>query len=335
MGAKTVYVVTVNLDRAGDTIECLESVLHSDYEDVRIVVVDNGSTDDSVEAITRWASGATPYAAPRGPLAGLSLPPVTKPLPFARRSRADVDANRDHTLPRVTLITNPVNSGFAVGNNIALRAVLASAGDGYALLINNDMVLDPRAISVLVRDLERDANVAAIGGIVLDYAQPELVQMVGGARTTGLGLVDVLGAGLRRGEVTAGEELGFVGGGFLLIRLDTLREVGLLDEAFFVYGEDYDWGARMRKTGRRLTYSVDAFVWHKGSLTVAPRSPFQDYHQLRGMLRFVRKHRPYLMPLALGYSAYRCLAPKLLRREWTRARAVMRAYGDHLRSTAR
>jgi GT2 family glycosyltransferase len=328
---ETIFVVLVNLNRWRDTIECLESVLRSDYPALRVVLVDNGSTDDSVAQITAWATGERPYEKPAsGPLTAMSWPPVSKPIEHVVLSRERAEREQN-PLPTFTLIANPENSGFAVGNNIALRAILASAATGYALLINNDMVVARDAATALEAEIRRDDRIAAIGGLVLDFAQPDLVQMVGGAHTTGLGMVTVLGAGLRRDQVPEKVALGFVGGGLLLIRLATLREVGLLDESFFLYGEDYDWGARMLRHGYRLTYSTRAVVWHKGSVTVERGSPFQDYHLVRGTLRFVRKHRPRLFPVALGYSIIRSLMPKLVRGQWDRARAVLRAYGHHFR----
>jgi GT2 family glycosyltransferase len=330
-----VYVVLLNLNRWQDTIECMESLLRSEYPNVRTVVVDNGSMDDSVEQFIAWASGERPYTPPSTPLARLTTPPVEKPLAYAvMTSEQSERGMAGDDLPAFTLITNRRNTGFAAGNNVALRFILSgeSTGGGYALLINNDMVVDPAAIGALVDSIETDPTIAAMGGVIYDYSDPSLVQMVGGARTTGLGMVKVFGAGLRRDQVPAPIELGFVGGGCLLMRLATLRDVGLLDESFFVYGEDYDWGERMRKCGYRLTYTPHAALWHKGGATVVSRSPFQDYHMVRGTLGFVRKHAPRWILAAFGYSLFRALAPKILRREWTRVRAVLRAYADHARA---
>jgi GT2 family glycosyltransferase len=327
-----VYVVLLNLNRWRDTIECLETLLRSDYPNVRTIVVDNGSTDDSVEQIAAWASGSRPFTPPtETALAHLSWPAVRKPVDHLVLTREESENGRRTELPAFTLITNPENAGFAAGNNVALRLLLGmhAGAAGYALLINNDMVVSPTAITALVDSLQAQPGVAAMGGILYDYGDPARVQMVGGARSTALGFVRVFGAGLTREQVPQPIDLGFVGGGCLLIRLATLREVGLLDESFFVYGEDYDWGERMRKHGYRLTYAPNAELWHKGGVTVVSRSPFQDYHMVRGTLGFVRKHAPRWMFAAFAYSLVRALAPKILRFQWTRARAVLRAYADH------
>jgi GT2 family glycosyltransferase len=329
-----VYVVVVNLNRWSDTVECLESVLRSDYPNTRVIVVDNGSTDDSVRRLVEWATGARPYTAPANPaMAEYSWPPLQKPIEHVVLTRDEADNPERTVLPSFTLIVNGRNDGFSAGNNVALRLLLSADAAGYALLINNDMVVAPNAIAALVDRIEADPQIGATGGVILDYAQPEIVQMVGGARSTHLGWVKLLGTGLRRDRVPEAVELAFVGGGCLLARLRTLRDVGLLDETFFVYGEDYDWGERMRRRGLRLAYSAQAEVWHKGGGTVVTGSPFQDYHMVRGTLAFVGKHKPRLMPVAFVYSVLRSLAPKIIRRQWRRARAVLRAYADHVRGT--
>ena len=328
-----VHVVLLNYNGWGHTIECLESLLRSDYDDTRIVVVDNGSTDGSVERIQAWASGTQPVdASGAGALGHLSSPPVRKPVALRLLTRAESDAALSPGGARLTLIANGRNEGFAVGNNVALRWLLARERSGYACLINNDMVVAPDAVRRMVERLESDAGIAAVGGVVLDYFKPDIVQMVGGASMSPLGMTRVFGAGLRREDVPATVPLDFVGGGCLLIRIETLRHVGLLDERFFLYGEDCDWGIRMRRNGYRLEYARDSLVWHKGGQTTGNASPFQDYHLVRATLQYVRKHSPVLALPAFAYSLYRSLAPKIVRRQWTRARAVLNAYADFARS---
>lgn len=327
-------MVLVNLNRADDTIECLESILRSDYPDITAIVVDNGSKDDSVDKLTRWARGEYVYETPDGPLQPLSWPPIAKPVDL--RVADSAQPGPFSSGPRLWIVPMERNAGFAAGNNAALRMILdhgETAGpEGYVLLLNNDMVVAPTAVSTLVRELEAKPKVAAMGGVTLDYTEVERVQMVGGATRTGLGRSEVLGAGLDRSRIPVGATLAFVGGGLLLIRIATLRAVGVFDETFFLYGEDYDWGVRMRRQGYELAYSSYAHVWHKGSVTVVLRSPFQDYHMIRGTLTFVRKHAPHLIVVAMLHSVFRSFAPKIARRQWQRARAVIRAYHDHFRA---
>jgi GT2 family glycosyltransferase len=228
------------------------------------------------------------------------------------------------------LISNSRNLGFAAGNNIALRLVTATEQPAFVWLVNNDMVVDAQALSAMVATLETGNGVAAVGGVILDYTDRDLVQSIGGGRMTKLGMGRVFGAGLRRGGITPPPALDYISGGHLLTRTETIREVGLLDERYFLYAEDADWGARMRERGYELACALDAFVWHKGSITIVARSPFQDYHITRSHLSYVRRNAPLLLPVAATYSLIRFLAPKVIRGEWQRARAVIAAYRDHI-----
>lgn len=327
-----VHVILVNYKRVADTIECVESLLRSDYPELRIIIVDNNSADDSLERLQRWATGEEPYASPAtapAAMRSLSWPPVPKPVDHAvwpARGPGVADA-----LPRVLIISNTTNEGFAGANNRAMRLLLNAGCVGYACLINNDMVVASGTIRAMIKAIEGSDRIAAMGAVMLEYQEPDRVQMVGGSKLSTFGTSKPFGAGLKRGSVPHDYDIGYVSGGALLTRISTLRDIGLLDEDFFLYAEDRDWGVRMLKGGYRLQYAADAEIWHKGSITVGTGSTFQDYHVVRAQLQFVRKHTPMLVPLVLGYSFARSLAPKMLRGQWRRAVAVLRAYVDFLR----
>jgi hypothetical protein len=327
-----VYVVLVNYNSCSDTIECLESLLRADYDNVHVIVVDNASADGSVEKLVAWAEGdEAPAPARSVALRQLSWPPVAKPVNCAQLDAEHVP--NGFSFPAVTLISSKKNLGFAGGNNVALKTVMASTRDGYACLVNNDMVVAPNAISAMVRAIEQDATLAAVGGAILDYDAPNLVQSVGGGWMAKLwGTSKVFGSGAKLDEIRIPRELGYISGGWLLTRFEAIRSVGLLDESYFLYAEDADWGERMRKAGLRLGCAADAFTWHKGSQTIVARSPFQDYHIVRSALLFNRKHARQTSVLAWSYSILRFLLPKVLRGQWSRARAVMRAYANVMRS---
>jgi GT2 family glycosyltransferase len=325
-----VYVVLVNYNRGADTIECLESVLRSDYAALKVIVVDNCSENDSVERMRRWASGEDPYVAPAGAPASirqLTWPPIRKPI--EHRVVAASDANTSE-LPRLLIVKNSSNAGFAEANNCAMRLLLSANLSGYVCLINNDMVVAPDAIREMVATVECGSRIGAVGGVMLEYMDPDRVQMVGGAKRSSFVRTTPFGAGLSRTAVPADYDLEYVSGGLLLAPLQTLRDVGLLDVAFFLYAEDLDWGIRMLNAGYRLAYSNAAYVWHKGSITIGPKSPFQDHHVVLAQLTFVRKHSTWLVPAAFVYSVARSLLPKVIRGEGDRARAVLTAYAEFL-----
>jgi GT2 family glycosyltransferase len=335
MASAPVFVVLVNHNRWGDTIECLESVLRSDHPHTHVVLVDNGSSDGSIDRILAWAHGSQEHARPAGAppdVVRLSWPPIPKPITTALVSRAARETRRSPPWPALTIIDNAQNEGFSIANNVAMRLMLASDVRGYALLINNDMVIAPSAIDALVAAIEAQRGVAAMGAVMLDYHRPNMVQIAGGGWYSRFAASRANGSGMPRGTVPEGTDLGYVGGGCLLIHVETLRHVGLFDERFFLYGEDGDWGTRMKQLGYRLSYTTAAELWHKGGVTTVNGSPFQDYHIVRAQLQYIAKHSPRLIAAGVGYWMMRALAPKLVRGQWRRAAAVLRALRHFNRS---
>ena len=317
-----VYVVLVNYRRWADTIECMESLLRSDYAETRVIVVDNDPSDESLARMQAWARGElAPGPVSNAALSALSSPPVPKPIEFEVVRGGD--GKRGKRLSRVTLVASDTNRGFAGGCNLGMQMAIDAGGDGYVALINNDMVVAPPAIGALVREA-RGAHVGAVGGVIVDYYRPDTTESVGGGWMSRWGMSTLAGA---RAPLSVGvvkpSGLGYVSGGLLLIPLSVIARVGLLDESYFMYAEDADWGERLRRSGYVLETAADARVWHKGSTAVG--SARHDFFIARSSLRYVRKHWPAFLPLAYGNAFVRFLLPRILRGEWARARSVIRA----------
>ena len=164
---------------------------------------------------------------------------------------------------RIHLIESPTNLGFAGANNVALRWVAARAPDAWALLLNNDAVVDPRAVSAMVREAERDDSGGAVGATVLRYHEPDRVETLAGgtiSRLTGMSRGVRAGAA-RTDERPAAVAMDYVAGCCLLVSTTTLAEVGFMAEQFFLYGEDADWCLRMSRAGRPMQFASRAEIW--------------------------------------------------------------------------
>ena len=141
-------------------------------------------------------------------------------------------------LPAPTVITPPTNTGYAGGNNLGLRALRDAQRDGYALLLNNDAELAPAAIAALVACAETDPRIAFVGARV---AAPDGAALDHGRVTFGPYLV-----ARPAPRAPAAVDAQWVSGCALLVRLAALPTIGLLDEEFFLYGEDVEWCLRAR-----------------------------------------------------------------------------------------
>ena len=333
------YVLLLNWKGWRDTIECLESVFRQRYENYRVIVCDNASPDDSVERIAAWAAGR--QVAPEAPdsrLRSHSSPPVAKPIAMAIYGREGAEAGGPPEAdPPLVVVRTGANLGFAAGNNVGIRYALARGDADFVWLLNNDTVVDPQALSTMVARAAADPSVGMVGSKLLYYDQPDRIQAIAGGRLTPWqGLAAHVGAD-ERDDGRWGDplEVDVILGASLLVRRDVLAEVGLLDERYFMYSEELDWCWSARKAGWKLVYAPGSVVWHKVGRSVGHRSPLQEYHAARGTLLFMQKHFPERLPLAFAYGLYRTLLPKLVRVQPARARAVLRAYRDHLRGSDR
>jgi len=308
-GGGRVYVVVVNYRGWRDTIPCLESVLRSDYPDFQVVVCDNGSGDDSLDRLERWARGVErPAPAAAGDaLAPLFEPALPKPVAFARLSRGAAAAGGDEGCAgaRVVLVDAESNGGFAAGCNVGMRYALARGDAAFVWLLNNDAVVRPGALGALVERLRQRPDAGQCGSRLLAYDAPDRVQCLGGVaydrwwgriRPIGVGqpaAAEVDGAAVERA-------MDYVAGASLMATRAFIDAVGLMEERYFLYYEELDWATRGRRFA--LAYAHDSVVYHREGRSVraggqaAPLSETAEYHGLRNRLAYTRRFFPVALP---------------------------------------
>lgn len=324
--------VIVNWNGWGDTLECLESLFRSRMAPFPVVVCDNGSSDDSLHHIRAWAEGRLDVWSPAaGEVRQHSYPPVPKPVAYVQYDRAAAEAGgepSDRSTPLV-LIRAGANLGFAGGNNVALRYLLARGDREFVWLLNNDTVVHPEALGRLVEEAQRSPDIGLVGSRLLYYDAPDVVQTLGGARyNRWLALSHHIGALAPASRPMSREEvvrrMDYVVGASMLVTRRFLEDVGLLAEDYFLYFEELDWAMRAR--GRfRLAYAPDSVVYHKEGRSIGgegrdPRNKSwtSDYHFIRNRILFTRRFMPLSLP-----TVYLALAVAMLRRagrrQWGRA----------------
>ncbi len=197
--------------------------------------------------------------------------------------------------PRVVGMAAGSNLGFSGGNNLGIRAALAAGAD-YVLLLNNDAQLLPGALGELLAALEEAGHsVWAAAPKILYRADPDVIWSAGGWFDWWRGL------SIHRGwnEPDAGqydrpELMEFATACCLLVRGRTFREVGLLDEGYFMYFEDADLAARAGRTGARVAYRPAARVLHdvQGSNEGGDGGPPPAvlYYWTRNRYRFISRN---------------------------------------------
>ena len=202
--------------------------------------------------------------------------------------------------PQVHLMRSE-NVGFAGGNNLALRQCKGR----YVLLINPDTLVQADTLRVMMRFLEEHPAAGAAGCKLLNpdgtlqlacrrgFPTPmaALSKMVGLAalfpRSPVFGAYNLT---YLRPEQT--HEVDALSGSFMMVRREVLDAVGLLDERFFMNGEDLDWCYRIKKAGWRIYYVPDTQVIHFGGQSQKLVSRYRERLWFyRAMYLFVKKHR--------------------------------------------
>jgi GT2 family glycosyltransferase len=294
MTNQKVAIIILNWNNWKDTIECLESLYQMDYPDFDIVVVDNASEDDSVERIKEYCRGAIiprskffEYSHQNKPLI------VRKYTKSESETRIEVDEQGDKLASsrKLTIISNEQNCGFAEGCNTGIRFAMRY-GTNYVVLLNNDTVVAPDFLRELVELSEADLAYGFVGPKVYYYnydGRDDVINSVGGhliikkgaTRQIGLGQIDL-------GQFDKVTELDYVEGSCLLTRADVIRNIGLLDPAYFTYWEEADWCIRGRKAGYKALYAPKSKIWHK---VAASNIGFKnEYYRTRNAFWFLKKH---------------------------------------------
>jgi GT2 family glycosyltransferase len=335
-------VVIVNWNRCDVTIECLESLLRSDVP-LQVVVIDNGSSDGSLAGLAAWAAGQRLLSPPQGPLAGLSTPPLAKPIETQTLTAAAARA----TPPcpgRLGLVDAGANLGFAGGNNLGLAHLLLAPGIDHYWLLNNDTVVARGAAGALLAAFDADPAIGICGTVVRFQGRPDVVQalngyrfsrLTGAARPIGGSLTLPPGARLPIAAPAIAAATDFVLGASLAISRAFVEAIGPMSEDYFLYFEEIDWATR--NAGRFATgFAADADVWHKAGGSIGSgegggtRSAGSDYWLQRARLIYTRKFYPWLLPLhyVLGLAV---ALRRLGRRQPANARAVLRAIREQWR----
>lgn len=332
-----VWIVLVNWNGWRDSLECLESVFRLRYPNFGVILCDNDSSDGSLEAIQAWASGVRPYRPPSGPLGHLSAPPMPKPIGCAvLENGAQLPPPGADAAP-LLLVKTGGNLGFAGGNNVGIRLALTDPACDFVWLLNNDTVVDQDCLSMMVETARRDASTGITGSVNCFYAQPDVVQALGGGyfhrRRVFAGLH---GHRLRKNDVTeamcrkAAAQLDWVSGASMLVSRAFLESVGGMEERYFLYFEEIDWALRSEKLFKNALAGA-AVLYHKsGSSTGAQvDSDFSIYTQYRSRFKLYRNLMPALLPVCYLRTLKDFLVATV-RGKRVNAKAIWRASRDDL-----
>ena len=221
------------------------------------------------------------------------------------RSSDDSAAMVRRDFPQVRLIEATENRGYAYANNLALSALHQDRETSYryVLLLNPDTVMPLRSLTNLIGFADERPELGAAGPRLLrpdgsmdlacrrSFPSP----WVSFTRLSGLSKLFPRSRLLARYNLTFLDDGGVyevdcVVGACMLVRWSAFEQVGLLDEDFFMYGEDLDWAFRMRRLGWRIVYNGRVLVFHHKGASSRQRSRQSILAFHEAMELFYRKH---------------------------------------------
>ena len=253
-------VVIVNYNVSYYLLQCVDSLSHAlRGTDSEVIVVDNHSRDNSVTLLRQYH-------------------------------------------PEVRIVENLHNLGFAKANNIAIRQ---SRGE-YVLLLNPDTIVSESVVKGVISFLDSHPEAGSAGVRMLNAdgtVAPESRRGVPTPMTAFYklsGLCGMFPNSRRFGRYYLGhlpwdspQQIEVVSGAFCMLRTSVLKKVGLLDEDYFMYGEDIDLSYRILKSGATNWYVPETILHYKGEST--HKSSFRYVHVFyQAMHIFFRKHFSHL-----------------------------------------
>ncbi len=290
-----VSIIVLNWNNWEDTIECLESLFQINYGNYDVIMVDNGSEDDSINRIKDYANGKLKVKSDF-----FEYKYDNKPLKSFELEKDKIESiksknNNSNFKKNLFIMKNGRNYGFAEGNNIGIDFSLKVLKPDFILLLNNDIVVSKNFLIKLINVIKTNKNIAIVGpkNYYYDFYGRKNVETAMGGYINWLSypgyhfLEDSVGTG---GPI----ELDWVTGASMLIRAD-LPNI-FLGKEFFFGAEDVDLCARVKEEGYDILLVPTSEIWHK--ISTSRYKKFDSYFKIfknnfKSNFNLVKKHQRF------------------------------------------
>ena len=256
-----VAVVILNWNGKKFLQDFLPSVFASSYSNLQIIVVDNCSTDDSVQYL---------------------------------RNIGFENYHQNAIAGKKYLIQLPENYGFAKGYNLAMAEIKTE----YAILLNSDVEVSADWIEPIIEIMDADPQIAAAMPKILMHAQKNLFEYAGaaGGWIDKFGYPFCRGRIFGKLEEDLGQykdsaEVFWASGAAFFVRTKLFNEIGGFDADYFAHMEEIDLCWRLKKANYKIMVCPESTVWHVGGGTLQVESPRKVYLNFRNSLSTLLKNK--------------------------------------------
>jgi GT2 family glycosyltransferase len=268
---KTVFIVILNWNQPQLTIECVESLQKlkvGKENQLKIVVVDNGSTDDSLIILQK--------------IRNIEVMETGSNLGFAAGNNFGIKYAIDKDADYVMILNNDT----IVDSNLMINLLNAIKEDPKVAIVS------PKIYFAKGYEFHKEKYNKSQLGKVIWYAGGKIDWR------------NVYGINMGVDEIDEGQfekirEIDFTTGACFLARSEALKEVGLFDEKYFMYMEDMDLSERIKEKGWKIVYEPKAKLWHKVAQSSGIGSNLNDYFISRNRLLFGFKYASLRTKIAL------------------------------------
>lgn len=245
----TVGIIILNYNGWKDTLECLASLMKQNYRKFFCVVIDNGSSDDSVERILEWAQDH-----------GYCFDLINDENSFVPKDRH-------------VLVSLGENLGFAKACNLGAR-ISCKMGADFLFFLNNDTVLANDCLRTMVSFLEVNKTYQVVTPKICYLDNPDRVWHCGGRITWYGRRVYYTDDPRKRKHCVDSRgityfEVSLVSGCALIVRRELMQDGVFFTERFFFGEEDFEFSLRAKKMNIKMACVLDAVVFHKVGGTIS------------------------------------------------------------------
>jgi GT2 family glycosyltransferase len=244
--------------------------------------------------------------------------------------------------PDINYIKNEINEGFTGANNKALKVILKQNYD-YVLLLNNDTEVEPNFLSLLEATMDSDKNLAATQPLILDFPNKNTIWNAGGSFNSFFCLFKTRCKGMIYSpKLKIDTSTQWITGCCILVKIAVIREIGLLDNRFFIYFEDADWSIRMTNLGYKLGVVPKSIIYHLSSGSNKKNntsnegniSPYAHYLNVRNHIYLIKKYTFFNSIGSWGYQILKITSYSIyfiLRGRFEKFRMVWRGVLDGIK----
>jgi GT2 family glycosyltransferase len=324
-----VSIIILNWNGWKDTIECLESLYQITHPNYDIIVVDNGSKDESIKKIKDYAHGQIKVTSKF-----FEYNSDNKPIQIFEYAKGEVGSgNETIDIPsnkKLTIIKNDQNCGFAAGNNIGIRFALKALDPDYVLLLNNDTVVDKKFLDTALKLMEEKENIGIVTGKIYFYDNPDIIWAAGGKIKSWTGSGRGIGnKQLDKGQFNEKKAVEYAPGTMALVRKSVFEKIGFLPECYFGTGEEMEFAVKASKIGYKIMYDPESILYHKVGMSSNVSLKYR-YNSWRTRLLYNERNLPNIAWKILAiFYIFMHLIIKLIMLDYRESECFLLALNDH------